>query len=380
MTKFAQQRKRNYLRLAACFALVILHGCSQVLADSAPLPDPSQSAASEGQVLRIGYLDSPYGLDPLTAVSFQEREILGLLFDTLLEPDLSGRRFIQGPLLESYQPVNGFREGPNGLPYIEYEFRLRKTASFADGTPLTAKDVVETIQTLARSNHSEIGRYLVSVTTDGAHRLIVGIREHPLPERLFTFFVTSSPNSKAALQPAQAILGRAAGTGRYKLLQRLEDGSVELGLNELAQNGSHDRPAISKIVIKNFPPSDAVAAVEQLKQGHIHMLLGLQPRSNLLLQAAPDRFEIRKWCSHSVWILAFNHRSALFQNRTARRAVLLAIDRGRFVAAQGDLAQADARPPQNVTGPYPPHSAACDSTLEQRPQNPGSRNFFSRGR
>lgn len=88
-----------------------------------------------GGTLSEGVVGSPRFVNPLLAVSDSDRDLVALTYAGLMGHDASGTLI---PVLAEKYIVS-----PDGLVYI---FTLRQNATWQDGTPVTADDVVFTVQ------------------------------------------------------------------------------------------------------------------------------------------------------------------------------------------------------------------------------------------
>ena len=94
-----------------------------------------------GGTLVEGEVGSPRFINPLLAISDADRDLSTLVYAGLM--GLSGRGELVSVLAESYSLSD------NGKTYT---FTLRKDAKFSDGTPVTATDVVFTVEKAQDSN------------------------------------------------------------------------------------------------------------------------------------------------------------------------------------------------------------------------------------
>ena len=88
-----------------------------------------------GGTLTEGTVGSPRFINPLLALSDADRDLTALTYAGLM--GLDGKGSLVPVLAESYEVT------PDGKTYT---FRLRDSALFSDGTPVTAEDVVFTVQ------------------------------------------------------------------------------------------------------------------------------------------------------------------------------------------------------------------------------------------
>jgi len=92
-------------------------------------------ATSSSGTIRTLSVEPTQGLDPNIAATDASRQPMGLMFDSLVDYDESGR--LVGALAESYQP-----SADNKI----WTFKLRTNARFSDGSPITAGDVKFSIE------------------------------------------------------------------------------------------------------------------------------------------------------------------------------------------------------------------------------------------
>jgi peptide/nickel transport system substrate-binding protein len=93
------------------------------------------SVPAYGGVLNEGVLGAPRFINPLLAISDTDHDLTALTYAGLMGRNASGAVV---PILASSYNVS-----PDGLTYT---FTIRMNAKFSDGTPVTAEDVVYTVQ------------------------------------------------------------------------------------------------------------------------------------------------------------------------------------------------------------------------------------------
>lgn len=127
--RFSPGDKVIFSTLAGLVALASLLGLF-ALERSLLIEEPTY-----GGVLSEGEVGSPQFINPLLAISDADRDLSQLVYAGLM--GLSGNGTLAPILAESYTM------SPDGKTYT---FTLRKDAVFSDGTPVTAADVVFTVQ------------------------------------------------------------------------------------------------------------------------------------------------------------------------------------------------------------------------------------------
>ena len=140
--------------LAACLAvaLFLLCGCAgqesaepSQPSESETLPEPSETADREDGSFGMSYLPA-YGLNPYTCAATVNRAVFSLVFESLF---VVSNQFRAEPLL-----CDSFTVSEDGRTYY---YKLLPAVSFSDGTPLTAQDVVASLNA-ARDSELYAGR------------------------------------------------------------------------------------------------------------------------------------------------------------------------------------------------------------------------------
>lgn len=117
------------------YALAILVGFASLSSLSALNQSLLVHVPAYGGSLSEGEVGSPQFINPLLAISDADRDLSALVYAGLM--GLSGEGSLTPVLAESYTV------SPDGRSYT---FTLRGDAKFADGTPVTADDVIFTVQ------------------------------------------------------------------------------------------------------------------------------------------------------------------------------------------------------------------------------------------
>lgn len=95
----------------------------------------SNLVPASGGTWREGIVGSPHFINPLLAISDPDRDLAGLIYSGFLRPD--GKGALIPDLAERYEI------SPDGLSYT---FIIKPGASFHDGEPLRADDVIFTVE------------------------------------------------------------------------------------------------------------------------------------------------------------------------------------------------------------------------------------------
>jgi peptide/nickel transport system substrate-binding protein len=230
---------------------------------------------------------------------------------------------------------------------VTLAFDLDPRATWHDGVPVTAKDVVFTF---ARARNPAIAPTLAGllhniteVTAEGDHRVVFRYTR-PYGEQLYdaVFHVAPIPaHLLAGLPPdslARSAFARApVGSGAYRWVRQVPGQFVELAANERFFLGA---PAIRRVIFR--VATDADARLNLVLGGEADVMDNIPPpRDNIARVSAQQRLRIIPFPSPTVGYLLFNQRDPRDSTRPhpilgdpdVRRAIGLALDRRQMVRA-----------------------------------------------
>lgn len=270
-----------------------------------------------GGTLHVAMRPAPASLDPaaITASdSFGGRGLISLLFDTLVTMDDLGR--IQPGLAESWQSSHGNQR---------WEFRLRRSVTFHDGTTLTAEIAAASVRAANPSWNA---------TADG-NTLIIQ-QDVPAPELLAELALPRNAIAKRDKQPD--------GTGPFQVASWLPGKMLTLVANEECWRG---RPFLDGVEIemgKSFRDqmtafdlrrADLVEVAPEQTHHFVQQGQGLTSAARLELLA-----------------LVFSKDASSAEERQLRQALGLSIERGsiRSVLLQGSGEAAASLLPTSISG------------------------------
>lgn len=337
------------IRFAALFAFATLAlvACSGEKKQSAHATAPSRIIRRlESDVNTLNYV--------LQTTDY-EHYVLQYLYDPLVDLD------------QDLRPIPGLATkweiGDGGRSYT---LHLEPRATFDDGTPLRASDVVFTINKIISSNSPQYSAWfegLDSAATKALddHTVRVVFKE-PLVTRLYSFNIGVLPEhvySKGNF--ATDFNDRAVGCGAYKLVRR-ESGHAVV----LARRDGYWRaqPGISEVVFRVV--ADDQVAWKAVQRGDLD-----ETRvPNDIYLHEKDRPELREKLEFlNIFPLTYNcvpwnERSAIFADARVRRAMAMAFDRDGIIAR---LYKGQARA---MTGPFAPDQWANDPSVKPPPYDP----------
>ena len=361
-------RRDNAVVAALVLALVVLGGVLAIPAGSpaeADAPATVTPSLPPPAVYREGVVGVPESITPVTARSRSERALVGLVFsglmrmgpDQVLEPDLA----------------ESWTRSADGTTWT---FVIRDDATWQDGTPVTADDVVYTVDALkspdaagaVSSSWAEVtataeGERTVTFTLESPIGGFLAAATQPLlpvhlladvpfadlatsdfarqPVGTGAFALTSLSDTQAVLEPAALV---APVVDPEPVVPSTSPDSLATPVPQ----ASPDRalPYLDRIEIEFFP--DDAAAAAALADGEIDAVsgLGTDAASTAGAVAGVDQVHYPTTTLSTVLLnLRPNHPE--LRDASVREALLAAIDRDALVTdvLGGDALRADALVP-----------------------------------
>ena len=230
---------------------------------------------------------------------------------------------------------------------VTLAFDLDPRATWQDGVPVTARDVVFTF---SRAQDPAIAprlatllRHITSVAGEGEHRVVFRFSQ-PYAEQLYdaVFHVAPLPAHLLADIPPAALprapfIQAPVGSGPYRWVRRVPGQYVELAANERFFLGV---PAIRRVFFRLA--ADADARLNMVLGGEADAMDNVPPpRSNVARVAAQKHLRVVPVPSPTLGFLLFNQRDPRDRDRPhpilsdadVRRAIGLALDRRLMVRA-----------------------------------------------
>lgn len=299
------------LPLAILAALAACSGSSVRIMESTVVPGRADERTVPaplryGAGLRLGSWD-PNG-------SAGWCEATSLLHARLFTVDGEGRA--AGDLVETWAASD------DGL---EVTLDLRAAATFHDGTPVRAGDVVATFAALPRHAASEVRSHLAPVremAAAGERRIVIRLA-HPLPElpEILTEMAVH-PAARLAGDP-KSLEEAPVGAGPYRLVVPGE------GVMEFAAHAGHHAgaPAIAAVELRLI--EDDRERARALARGEID--LACVKLESLASFADRRRFRVQAFESGVIRALPFDIRAPGLDDARVRRALSALIDRDAIV-------------------------------------------------
>ena len=321
----ADKTLRSLLLLGATVAnLQGRQGMARAQLDEAASLDSVETADEEimeGGTL-VTVLPNPItNLEPGQHEVVEDAEVLATVFETLIGSDEDG--YPVPDLCASWSVSDDGQA---------FRFTLRPEVRFADGSPLTAEVVKQSLERTAqrRTGTMEVTAFGALAGVDdfrrGLQSEITGIEvedeqtvlfrlEEPLP--IFPILL-SDPGSAIARRLAE---GSFVGTGPFRLLEQDSRGAT-VERNDAYWRGN--RPRLKRVRFRT--DLDAAGIADGLRAGEIDVGRDLQPGALTEIQGDPRfRGNLVEQVKRNVYFLLFNARGPASRHAETRRALARAL-------------------------------------------------------
>jgi len=287
------------------------------------VPIASAQEEDDNVVLRVGNTQTFDTLNPTAGFNVNEYEVWNLQYATLTDKAADDFAAIPG-LAESWESSNG------GLTYT---YTLREGLTWSDGEPLTAEDIVWTVNTSRDQgwvNHVSTTQNLTAVVIDDRTVEITSSVPDPklptmdvyiLPKHIWEEVATDGE----AVTSYEAVDG--VGSGPFTVAEFPNEQLVRMVANDNYWGG---RPAVDEIIFQIYTNPDAMVAA--LTQGEMDAIYQLPAASVADLETEPN-VEVVVGFQGGFEEIAINGGAAEGQPHPAlldlevRRAINFAIDK-----------------------------------------------------
>ena len=334
--------------LAAACGATTAPSASSAPPSGAPTSAPSGAASpsgAEGSALQVARLADHYNFwHPVQFQTGNQFQWFSSVFNTLVEAEADSKTVV-GDLAES------FEVSPDGTVYT---FHLVDNATWHDGEPFTADDVVFTINWSVQ-NWDAFKGFLPSWNQIKGADAVLGTTDSPeglrkiddttveltlaAPNAGFLYAITDMANmilpehalstvTKADVETVDFTVGTPGvtiGTGPYKLTGFTADQSVQLEANPDYFKGA---PQISSIIFKLF--ADPALAVAQLESGDLDLGFRVSPGEFDRLSAI-DTLNVISAENPGIVRIVFKTEQAPWSSKEVRQAFYTAINRQAIV-------------------------------------------------
>ena len=318
---------------------------SPAATSAAPATSGPSASASAGSVLRVARLADHYNFwHPVRFQTGNQFQWWSSVFNTLVEAQADSKTVI-GDLAQDFTASDDA---------TVFTFDLVTNATWHDGEPFTADDVMFTITWGAQNYDAFLGFSPAWNQVKGADA-VLGTTNVPeglkkvdddtieitlaAPNAEFLYALTDMANvilpehilkdvTKADVEAhpfTTGTPGTTVGTGPYKLTAFTPDQSVELDANPGYFKGA---PMISKIVFKLF--ADPALAVAQLESGDLDLAFRVSPGEFDRLSAV-DTLNVISAANPGIVRIVFKTEQAPWDSKEVRQAFYHAINRQAIV-------------------------------------------------
>lgn len=281
---------------------------------ASPLP------AARAQVLQLAVDGSPAGLDPHIITAFNSFAVVnGTIYEglTAIDKDL---RVV--PALAQSWTVS-----PDGKSYT---FRLVAGATFHDGKPMSAEDVVASLNRVnSKDIASPLASRLAAMDKAGAvdpATVVVTLKEPSAP--FLTALASIAVVPKAFEANKDALQRSPMGTGPFKFKEWQPNGFIELARHDGYWNKAQPKAAGVKF---NIIPESATRQVG-LTSGQYAMLPNIDAATALQLKGRPG-IKMAETLELAYTLVGMNTAKPPFDNPKVREALNYALNRGEIVQA-----------------------------------------------
>ena len=254
---------------------------------------------------------SPTSLDPRIGTDFASEHIDELLFDGLVTEDASAH----------YQPALAASwEQPDTRTFV---FHLRDGVKFSDGQPLTAHDVVWTVNSMRNGTviSPKAASYasIDSVEARDARTVVFHLKHAD------NFLLTNLSTGAMGIVPygsGRDFWRRPVGTGPFRFVSQRIDQDVVIERNPLSWSVE---PKIAQVRFAVVP--DAITMSLELEKGSADVEINSLPMDSLPVLAKRSNLEVDDAAGTVVHYLAFNVRDPILSDVRVRQAIAFSIDR-----------------------------------------------------
>lgn len=287
----------------------------------------TSTPAAKGSVRTVDWdlFYEPSSIDPIHSLDTTENEVLSNLCDTLVRMNPNG----------TYSPDLATYSNPTPRTWV---YKIRSGVKFWDGRPLTAADVVyslnRNLDPKLGSYYADFYKYVSTIKQTGAAQVTVKLKK---PDELFnqTMSLSSGAITEERYDKAKgSSLGTAKGgimcSGPYKFVKWVPGQSLAMVANRKYWN-PHVKPKVNKIVF-SFIAGDS-AETNALTSGEIQGMYDTPISGTSALQASKGHLYFGKSLTQFVISPVSSATSNPLQSADLRDALSLVINRKQVAGA-----------------------------------------------
>lgn len=279
------------------------------------------SATSSNKTMTIGLNSDIIACDPAFAYDNNTNAVVDQITEGLLAFDKDNQ--LVPRLAKSWKQVDN----------LTYKYEIRDNVKFSDGTPMTADDVVFSLN---RTKDPKVASYLnwmyanvASITKTGDWEVTVKLSK---PDALWKYVPATTAghvisekfynaHSSSFGKPATGLLG----TGAYKFVKWVTGSEIVLKENKnYWDEANTDKNKANELDYKII--TEGTTLVSALQSGQIDCTMGL-PTDQLKTIENDKNLNIIKNKSFGVDYICFNCQKAPFNDVNVRKAICYAVDK-----------------------------------------------------
>jgi peptide/nickel transport system substrate-binding protein len=279
-------------------------------------------AASSGGTLVIGSAVAPPSLDPTSNASAAIDEVFDYnVYQHLVQLDPKGAVI---PAL-----ATNYKVSADGL---KYTFTIRSGVSFSNGDPMTAADVVFSLNRAVNPKSVYPYQVLVagvsSVTSPDASTVVVTLSK---PDNQFLYNLAAYSNGMV-LDPAAVanIATNPVGTGPYMYTSQISNYDVVLAANP---NYWGPKPGMSTVTFRYFASASTMDSA--LQSGQIQVIDNLDNSQNVSLFKHNSSFKVINGPTEGKIDLTLNNTAGPLKKLKVRQAITYATDKKAILKTVG---------------------------------------------
>lgn len=310
--------------ISKSLAVIVVAAAAAALAGCA-----GGGAAGAGDTLTIAINGEPQSLDPAKNGGDFQQIVQWLSYEPLIRENADGT--FTGGLAESWQYV--------GDDNTTFEMTLRPDATFADGTPVTAESVVDTINYYVATPgtlHSVIDDLTsVEAVDDDTVRVVYGSPTPILPYVFSQMTNYGNVISPAGLADPEKLGTATFGAGAYVLDANATVSGDRYTFTKNPEYWNPDSQHYSKVVVRVI--GDAQTALSAVKTGQVNVSTVTTQSQVAEAKSASIDILDGKPLSIVVWLMDRNGQvDPAMADVRVRQALNYAIDRDAIAKALGE--------------------------------------------
>ncbi|MGB9681108.1 MAG: ABC transporter substrate-binding protein [Minisyncoccia bacterium] len=322
----------------------------------------SKIVPKEGGVLKIGLIGEPQYVNPvLTRANDTDRFLIEVLYNGLFKIDG------QGNLINDL--ASKIEISPDHKSYLVF---LKENVFWHDGVPLTADDVVFTIETIQNKEYKSPLRdvwegVVVEKISSSAVKFTLNQPYQPFLQNLTLKIIPKHiwENISAKSFPLTDYNIKPIGTGPFLFenLEKNKKGNIISYTLIRNENYFESRPYLSKIQF--FFYNDYTGLKEGLLKGEVNMIAPVYPEDKEFFEKN-NNFQLNRLSLYRYFAVFLNLDKEIFKNKNLREALELAIDKkvlkeeilkGEAILVKNPFSLLNQEEEINISNEYNPEKA-----------------------